>query len=260
VNIDEAILLAVLGAGAVELAGPKGYVHGWRYVGGPGLPSVPPGGRHGVDLRGNSLRRRGFGEKSVGVARSSEGSRGALAHKAMPASAGSPEHAKELRALAAEADRRQVENYNLLKTHGGGASFHDMQRAGGTSPDKVPESETARTLRRAATMIERGQPSLARVHAGTLKADSATERRMRPEYSDRLSAAADKLRKLPMNEGLARNPADNAESLRRTAQAQAYASGESRRRLIAQQAANRRRNARLSWEDTWTAIELATLG
>lgn len=27
---------------AVELAGPKGYEHGWRYVGGPGLPSSPP--------------------------------------------------------------------------------------------------------------------------------------------------------------------------------------------------------------------------
>jgi hypothetical protein len=26
----------------IELVGPKGYVHGWRYVGGPGLPSSPP--------------------------------------------------------------------------------------------------------------------------------------------------------------------------------------------------------------------------
>lgn len=38
----------------VDLVGPKGYVHGWRYVGGPGLPSVEPGRKTGgIDLGGH---------------------------------------------------------------------------------------------------------------------------------------------------------------------------------------------------------------
>jgi hypothetical protein len=36
----------VLARQVIDLVGPKGFVHGWRYVGGPGLPSSPPGTSH----------------------------------------------------------------------------------------------------------------------------------------------------------------------------------------------------------------------
>jgi len=184
---------------------------------------------HGVDwkpdARGNALRKRGFSEKDVHAIRSHEAYRGAAMRKSMNAKAGTPGHARELRGLAAEADRRQQENATLPNTGRDGSSNTDLKALGGYPVSDVPASDTAASLRRAADMIDRGQPSLARAHARAIRASAATEKAagLRPGYAARLSQAADKLSQLPEGQGLAATAPDTADSMRRTLAARAYA-------------------------------------
>jgi hypothetical protein len=49
---------------AIDLVGPKGYEHGWKYVGGPGLPSSPAG--HG-SAKPVQVRHEGMGTHGVYV-------------------------------------------------------------------------------------------------------------------------------------------------------------------------------------------------
>lgn len=221
---SNAIELAIL-----DLVGPKGYVHGWKFVGVPG------------DDRGSALRKRGFSETDIHAIRGHEAQGSEKSRKELDAPVGTHAHAEELRGLAVESDRRQAENYQGTRTSGmmkEGASREDLLRAGGYGAENVPASATSGTLRRAADMIDRGQPSLARSHAGALRDAAAAEKSagMRPDFARRLSQSADKLSALPAGQGLAKTAPDNPESLRRTAAARAYA---------ARTARNRRANAGL---------------
>lgn len=56
---------------AVELVGPKGYVHGWKYVGGPGLPAKPGGPGNGFTSK--ETGRIYMGGKVVGTSGTKSG-------------------------------------------------------------------------------------------------------------------------------------------------------------------------------------------
>lgn len=195
---------------------PYRYRHGWVKIE-PDEPHVDE------SSRGQSLASRGFSDEDIKAIESSSAQAGAKTQHEMPAAAGSKEHAAELRQLAHEADRRQQENFGLLTTHGGGSTREDMGRGAGRISDPIPESAAGHALRRAADMVDRGQPSLARLHAGTIRSAAGIEQRMRPDYARRLRAAARKLDELPQGQGLAANPPETSDFMRRTRLAQEYA-------------------------------------
>ena len=144
--------------------------------------------------------------------------------KAASAAPGSPGHAKELRQLASEAQLHQGKNFTTLKGSAEGMASDAATRLGaGLNTDRIPESELARPLKRAAQMIEGGQPSLARLHSGTIRNAAAQSQLSDPLFAARLSAAADKLDLLPSSQGLAGLPPQGADETARTKAARQYA-------------------------------------
>lgn len=195
---------------------PYRYSHGWVKL----KPDEP---RVDESPRGRAMAGRGFGGEDIKAVQSDSAVAGAKTRREMPATAGSKEHASELRNLATEADRRQQENFGMLNLHEGGSTREDMGRGSGRIHDDIPESAAGHALRRAADMVERGQPSLARLHAGTIRAAAGMESRLRPDYARRLRAAASKLTELPQGQGLAANPPETEDFVNRTRLAQEYA-------------------------------------
>jgi hypothetical protein len=175
----------------------------------------------------DKLRKRGFGEGDIKVISSHRAAGAAKSAREMPASPGTHEHAQELRAMARRSDAAQSGNVSTSRVHPGGADNADMRRSGGLMRnDEAPSSNTSSALRRAADMIDRGQPSLAREHAPALRDAARQELRagsMRPDYARQLNATAAKLEKLPAGKGLAAQPKETAEAARRTLAARAYA-------------------------------------
>jgi hypothetical protein len=139
---------------------------------------------------------------------------------------GSHGHAEELRGLANEADLHQQRNYaSLRSSHEGTASLEQTAIGGGRDRGAIPDSSAAHALNRAADMIDRKQPSLARLHSGTIRDAAAKEAKGDPAYAARLSAAADKLDLLKPGQGLAAAPPETGEFQSRTEAARRYARG-----------------------------------
>jgi uncharacterized protein YoaH (UPF0181 family) len=214
---------------------------------------MQPRGRDGKWSRG-----AGLSAIDRALVKSHRASQAAETRSSMKAAPGSAEHAAELRRLATEADAHQQHNYATLRGSAEGPASREATSVGsGTDRPGAPESDTGRALRRAATMIDRKQPSLARVHAGTLRSAAVAER-ADPAYSGRLAAAADKLSALPKGHGLAALPAATPEYRSRTAAAQKYAAGGSalaraqaganHARSTARARAGASRNIAASWE------------
>lgn len=59
--------------GTIDLVGPKGYVHGWKYEGGPGLPSTPRGTGSKSPLAGYKTSRAGRLKSGDRIAYGSKG-------------------------------------------------------------------------------------------------------------------------------------------------------------------------------------------
>lgn len=201
---------AQLAAKVIELVGPKGYVHGFKYVGGPGLPSP-------------AAKRAGLPKADRATIAASKRTQFAAARGTMTAPAGSHGHAEELRNLAREADRHQGENYaSVHNSREGMTTDTALQTNAGLSKTGPTESDTARALRRSAQMIDAGQPSLARLHSGFIRSQANSEL-LNPGYASKLNAAAAKLEQLPRGQGLAATPPATAAFRQRTGQAQRYA-------------------------------------
>jgi hypothetical protein len=171
-------------ARAIELAAhaPYRYRHGWIKIGGGA--SMPVSDRAAVQAH----RAEDTGV-ALGTMRAQPGSQG---------------HAEELRQLAREADLHTSRNYaSLMGSQEGTASDRQTSIGGGSDRGAIPSSDASAALKRAATMIARGQPSIARLHSGTIRDAAKAEAKGEPAYAARLSAAADKLDALPARQGLA---------------------------------------------------------
>ncbi len=176
--------------------GPHGYVHGWIKEDPDATADVQA---HQADVTDTAMRTE----------MSEPGSHG---------------HAEELRSLAREASLHQQRNYTSLRgSREGAASLEQTDIGGGRDRSDIPGSPAAHALSRAADMVDRGQPSLARLHSGTIRDAASREAKGDPAFAARLSAAADKLDLLKPGEGMAATPPETGEFRSRTAAARRYA-------------------------------------
>jgi hypothetical protein len=137
---------------------------------------------------------------------------------------GSHAHAEELRQLGRESDYHQGRNFSaLVGSREGPFSRSASKMAAGLYPDSTPENPASRALKRAADMIDRGQPSLARAHSGTIREAASRESYSDPNFAARLNAAADKLDLLHTGQGLAAQPKRTRVFEARTVAARSYA-------------------------------------
>jgi hypothetical protein len=190
----------------VTKVGPKGYVHGWIKE----TPGAGNGAKIPVEDRAN-VQAHAAEDRSTAI-------------RTEMTKPGSHEHANELRQLASEADLHQARNYASLRSgKPGPASAEQTALGAGSNREDLPESDASRVLRRAATMIDRNQPSLARAHSDAIREAAATEAYKDPMFASRLNAAADKLDTLPKGQGLAAQPPETSAFQENTAAAGTYA-------------------------------------
>ena len=83
-----AIDLAVSGGQVIDLVGPKGYEHGWHYVGGPGLPSSPGGGsgRRRIFMGGKQVSTHAY-QQAMNANAQIQGLKTPFPHAGMPVTA-----------------------------------------------------------------------------------------------------------------------------------------------------------------------------
>jgi hypothetical protein len=147
---------------------------------------------------------------------------------------GTHEHAEELRQLAREGELRHLRNTRDLDTagHPGQISDKDVRYGAGTA--QLPSAAMpahVMALHRAADMIDRGQPSLARAHSGTIRTAAGQEQYGDRDFARRLGDAADKLEQLPKHQGYAAQPRQTKDSAAREAATQEYVRRSSRSSL-----------------------------